>query len=60
LRAGPLSYINMMWRMSRYQLGFVISLALVALISDAILVTGKFCCDTLGMSEDLEGVTILA
>ena len=41
-------------------LGFVVSLCYVAVLSDMILVTAKFCCDTIGMSEDLEGVTVLA
>lgn len=48
------------WEDSWYMLGFVVSLCYVAVLSDLILIFAKFCCDTIGMSEDLEGVTVLA
>jgi hypothetical protein len=48
--------VAMPWcRTCRYMMGFVVSLVYVALLSDLILVTAKFCCDTIGMSENLEG-----
>jgi sodium/potassium/calcium exchanger 5 len=52
--------IEIGWEKSWYMLGFVVSLCYVAVLSDLILVFAKFCCDTIGMSEDLEGVTVLA
>ena len=52
--------IQIGWENSWYMLGFVVSLCYVAILSDLILVFAKFCCDTIGMSEDLEGVTVLA
>ncbi len=52
--------IQIGWENSWYMLGFVVSLCYVAVLSDLILVFAKFCCDTIGMSEDLEGVTVLA
>ena len=36
------------WEDKWYMLGFVVSLVYVALLSDMILVTAKFCCDTIG------------
>eukprot|EP01050_Picozoa_sp_SAG11_P041810 SAG11_NODE_18924_length_478_cov_0.820580_1_plen_81_part_00 len=41
-------------------MGFLVSLFYVALLSDLILEFAKFCCDEIGMSSDLEGVTVLA
>ena len=52
--------IEIGWEKSWYMLGFIVSLCYVAVLSDLILVFAKFCCDTIGMSEDLEGVTVLA
>ena len=48
------------WKNGWYMVGFTVSLCYVALLSDLILITAKFCCDTIGMSENLEGVTVLA
>jgi len=48
------------WENGWYMMGFVVSLCYVAVLSDLILVCAKFCCDTIGMSADLEGVTVLA
>ena len=48
------------WENGWYGLGFTVSLVYVALLSDLILITAKYCCDAIGMSQDLEGVTVLA
>ena len=41
------------WEDKWYMLGFVVSLCYVAVLSDMILITAKFCCDTIGMSQVL-------
>eukprot|EP01052_Picozoa_sp_SAG31_P023410 SAG31_NODE_1928_length_6883_cov_6.045106_7_plen_70_part_00 len=41
-------------------LGFTISLLYVSVLADVILEAAKYCCDRIGMSDDLEGLTVLA
>ena len=48
------------WADNWYAVGFVVSLAYVSLLAELILDSAKFACDAIGMSDDLEGVTVLA
>eukprot|EP01052_Picozoa_sp_SAG31_P018438 SAG31_NODE_1306_length_8889_cov_17.337315_6_plen_144_part_00 len=52
--------VEVPWEKGGWLLGFVVSLFYVAVLSDLILEFAKFCFDNIGMSSELEGVTVLA